>query len=100
MRGNMKKIIAIVLCIGLCLGLCGCGATSVDSEKTEQLVSDERFVKILDDVIVLDGRTDVDIYVDTETGVMYFITITSYGIDMTPVIGVDGKPLRWEGELK
>lgn len=96
----MKKLIAVILCVGLCLGLFGCGTTSEKpSDDSDPVQNTDRFVKVQDDVIKI-GGSYFDIYVDTETSVMYICVVNSWGIDVEPLMDADGNPLLWEGELK
>lgn len=63
----------------------GCSETEVENDN-----SGERFY------LAIDGLGN-DVYVDKETGVMYFFRKQGYGGGLTVMVDADGKPLIWEG---
>lgn len=82
----MKHKILLLMVVLLLLSGCSC--------KTETEV-------IYADHFVLAEKQGFDeIYVDTETNVMYwFHHVPGVGISMTVVLNEDGTPKLWDGEL-
>lgn len=83
----MRKITAIML---IALMLTGCGSSSMSGETGK--TNNARFVKVINNV-------QFDIYVDTETDVMYAVSCGAYNNGaVTLLVDREGKPLIWEGE--
>lgn len=79
----MKKMLCVLAVVGILL-CSGC------SSEGNRVVTDGRFQKVEDSLY------DGEIYVDTETKVMYW----SLGYGLTVLLDAEGKPLLWEGELR
>lgn len=83
----MRKITAILL---IALMLTGCGSSSMSGVTGK--ANSARFVKVID-------NTQFDVYVDTETDVMYAVSAGAYNNGtVTLLVDKEGKPLIWEGE--
>lgn len=81
----MKKLIAFILAFVLVMSLVACAS----ADATQECEPEERFTKTYHD-----GATRV--YVDTETGVQYFVVRTGYGAGVTVLVNPDGTPMIWE----
>lgn len=86
-----------VLLVMLLIALLGVGvATAVDSyksvSKTATVVeySQQRFQRV-----IRDEGSPINVYVDTETNVMYAVRSSAGGICV--MVDADGKPLLWDG---
>ena len=55
------------------------------------MAKDKRFERVYKE----GGMSSREIWVDTETGVQYFIFSAGYGMSMTPLIAPEGKPLLY-----
>lgn len=83
----MKKATAILL---IAIMLTGCGSSSMSGEAKK--ASSSRFVKVTD-------NPQFDIYVDTETDVMYAVSCGAYNNGtVTLLVDREGKPLIWESK--
>lgn len=86
-------VLLVVLLIAV---LAVCVATAVDSyksvSKTATVVeySQQRFQRV-----IRDEGSPINVYVDTETNVMYLIRNSAGGICV--MVDADGKPLLWDG---
>lgn len=86
-------VLLVVLLIAL---LAVCVATAVDScksvSKTATVVeySQQRFQRV-----IRDEGSPINVYVDTETNVMYAVRSSAGGICV--MVDADGKPLLWDG---
>ena len=80
----MKKLVATLAL--MCAFLAGCGTPEVDGYRE----GTERFK-----VAISEGLNVV--YVDTETGVMYFYHKNGYSGGLSVMLDADGNPLIWEG---
>lgn len=81
----MKRIAAVLLFLLTVSTFGGCSEEKVDNDN-----SGERFY------LAIDGLYN-DVYVDEETGVMYFYRKQGYSGGLTVMVDADGKPLIWEG---
>lgn len=86
-----------VLLVMLLIALLGVGvATAVDSyksvSKTATVVeySQQRFQRV-----IRDEGSPINVYVDTETNVMYAVRSSAGGICV--MVDADGNPLLWDG---
>ena len=89
--------VTCVLLVMLLIALLGVGvATAVDSyksvSKTATVVeySQQRFQRV-----IRDEGSPINVYVDTETNVMYAVRSSAGGICV--MVDADGKPLLWDG---
>lgn len=86
-------VLLVVLLIAL---LAVCVAAAVDSyksvSKTATVVeySQQRFQRV-----IRDEGSPINVYVDTETNVMYAVRSSAGGICV--MVDADGKPLLWDG---
>lgn len=55
------------------------------------MAKEKRFEKVYSE----GGLSSREIWVDTETGVQYFIFGAGYGIGMTPLLDAEGRPLLY-----
>lgn len=81
----MKRIAMCLLFFLAISTFCGCSEAKVESDN-----SGERFF------LAIDGLYN-DVYVDKETGVMYFYRKKVNSGGLTVMVDADGKPLIWEG---
>lgn len=81
----MKKIAVCLLFLLTVSTFSGCSETEVENDN-----SGERFYR------AIDGLYN-DVYVDKETGVMYFYRKKGNSGGLTVMVDEDGKPLIWEG---
>ena len=98
----MKKLVlALALALALALTLIGCSDNEETSyrfvnEKTSYRFVNEktsyRFVKVYQ-------LSSNSIYVDSETGVMYYWHSGGYSGGLTVMVDENGKPLIWEGSV-
>ena len=84
----MKKIIAFVLALVMCAVIfAGCGGTKENS----------RFV-IIDSDIKTENLSNTALYVDKQTGIVYWYTHSGYGQTMTVLLNPDGTPVLYDFE--
>lgn len=81
----MKRIAMCLLFLLSASIFCGCSEAKVENDN-----SGERFY------LAIDGLYN-DVYVDEETGVMYFYRKKGNNGGLTVMVDEDGKPLIWEG---
>lgn len=91
----MKKLIAVFLTIVFAFGLVGCGAK--EGEEAHVFPLDDRFYIVVD---TNDSHGVSYLIVDRETRVQYLFIDSGYQGGMSVVLGADGKPLLYEGELE
>lgn len=84
----MKKIIVFVLALVMCAVIfAGCGGTKENS----------RFI-IIDSDIKAENLSNTALYVDKQTGVVYWYTHSGYGQTMTVLLNSDGTPILYDFE--
>lgn len=84
----MKKIIVFVLALVMCAVIfAGCGGTKENS----------RFV-IVDSDIKAENLSNTALYVDKQTGIVYWYTHSGYGQTMTVLLNSDGTPVLYDFE--
>ncbi len=84
----MKKIIVFVLALVMCITIfAGCGGTKENS----------RFI-IIDSDIKAENLSNTALYVDKQTGVVYWYTHSGYGQTMTVLLNSDGTPILYDFE--
>ena len=84
----MKRIVAIILVVMMsCFIFAGCGGTKENS----------RFV-IIDSDINTENLSNTALYVDKQTGVVYWYTHSGYGQTMTVLLNSDGTPVLYDFE--
>lgn len=84
----MKRIVAIILVVMMsCFIFAGCGGTKENS----------RFV-IIDSDIKTENFSNTALYVDKQTGVVYWFTHSGYGQTMTVLLNSDGTPVLYDFE--
>ena len=84
----MKKIVAIILVLMMsCFIFAGCGGTKENS----------RFI-IIDSDIKAENLSNTALYVDKQTGVVYWYTHSGYGQTMTVLLNSDGTPILYDFE--
>lgn len=81
-----KKFLAVITAMMIVFAFSSCG-----TPKSDNCVPDERF-------LVVTNNVTNTIYVDRETGVMYFYHRSGYGGGLTVMLDKDGKPLIWGGD--
>lgn len=81
----MKRIALCLLFLLSVSTFCGCEEAKVENDN-----SGERFYR------AIEGWYN-DVWVDKETGVMYFYRGEGYSGGLTVMVDEDGKPLIWEG---
>lgn len=90
------SVTCVLLVVLLIAVLAVCVATAVDSyksvSKTATVVeySQQRFQRV-----IRDEGSPINVYVDTETNVMYAVRSSAGGICV--MVDADGKPLLWDG---
>lgn len=82
----MKKLFVAIIILAMIM-LLGCGLNSLSGKNID--VETERIKKVY-------GGPYEQIFVDTETNVMYLYEGLGYGGGMTVMLDKDGKPLLWE----
>ena len=82
----MKKLFVITIILTMII-LLGCGVNSLSGENID--VETERIKKVY-------GGAYEQIFVDTETNVMYLYEGLGYGGGLTVMVDKDGKPLLWK----
>lgn len=89
----MKRIIALILALIMCVAIfTGCG-TKISEVEENAISITSRFVQISTDGSGL-YRYHL-VYVDKETGVMYWCIS---GIGLTVMVNADGTPMRYDLE--
>lgn len=84
----MKKIIVFVLALVMCITIfAGCGGTKENS----------RFI-VIDSDIKAENLSNTALYVDKQTGVVYWCTHSGYGQTMTVLLNSDGTPILYDFE--
>lgn len=84
----MKKIIVFVLALVMCAVIfAGCGGTKENS----------RFV-IIDSDTKAEKLSNTALYVDKQTGIVYWYTHSGYGQTMTVLLNSDGTPVLYDFE--
>ena len=84
----MKRIVAIILVLMMsCFIFAGCGGTKENS----------RFV-IIDSDIKTENLSNTALYVDKQTGIVYWYTHSGYGQTMTVLLNPDGTPVLYDFE--
>ena len=81
----MKRIAMCLLFLLAVSTFCWCSEVKVENDN-----SGERFYR------AIEGLYN-DVWVDKETGVMYFYRKEGYSGGLTVMVDEDGKPLIWEG---
>ena len=82
----MKNLFVITIILTMII-LLGCGVNSLSGKNID--VETKRIKKVY-------GSPYEQIFVDTETNVMYLYEGLGYGGGMTVMLDKDGKPLLWE----
>lgn len=90
----MKKLLALVLCVVLLMCMVGCDSGSTKATDEDDKDTSTRIVKVYDD-----HPGCINIYVDTETRVMYMVCSVMDGIAIQVMVDANGNPLLWEGDL-
>lgn len=89
----MKKLVlALALALALALTLIGCSDNEETSYRFVNEKTSYRFVKVYQ-------LSSNSIYVDSETGVMYYWHSGGYSGGLTVMVDENGKPLIWEGSV-
>jgi len=84
----MKKIIVFVLALVMCAVIfAGCGGTKENS----------RFI-VIDSDTKAENLSNTVLYVDKQTGVVYWYTHSGYGQTMTVLLNSDGTPILYDFE--
>ena len=83
----MKKLFVAIIILTMIM-LLGCGLNSLSEENI--YINPERIKKVY-------GSSYEQIFVDTETNVMYLYEGLGYGGGLTVMVDKNGKPLLWEG---
>ena len=86
----MKKLFVITIILTMIM-LLGCGVNSLSEENI--YIEPERIKKVY-------GSSYEQIFVDTETSVMYLYEGFGYGGGLTVMVDADGKPLLWGGNAE
>lgn len=89
----MKKLIALLLTASMIFVATGCGDNTENTENT----GSTNITKFANFKLLESKRSfsdcDEKIYVDLNTGVLYYVQSTVHQRSMTPILKADGKPL-------
>ena len=86
----MKKLFVITIILTMIM-LLGCGLNSLGEKNID--VETGRIKKVY-------GSQYEQIFVDTETSVMYLYEGLGYGGGLTVMVDADGRPLLWGGNVE
>jgi len=92
----MKKIFVVLVIVGLILGLCSCADRGVIP--TSESGKHNSF-KAVSDVLVFDSNPMGAVFVDEDTGVLYWIS-SGRVHTLTMLVNADGSPKLWQGGEK
>lgn len=92
----MKKIFVVLIVIGLILGLCSCANRS--DVPTSEAGKHNSF-KAVSDVLQFDDIYMGAVFVDEDTGVLYWIS-GGHVHTLTMLVNADGSPKLWQGGEK
>lgn len=83
----MKRIVAIILVVMMsCFIFAGCGTKE-----------NSRFV-VVDSNVESENLSNTALYVDKQTGIVYWYTHSGYGQTMTVLLNSDGTPVLYDFE--
>lgn len=96
---KLRMFLLALTILPICIIFSGCNDTKTENYEDN---SHKRFViiKKVQNNFYIDGN-EIDIYivVDKETKIMYIACIGFYRFSITPLLGKDGTPMQYEGEL-
>lgn len=90
----MKRVILFILAVATVMSLATCSTVaSAEAVKDEEV----RFQYVEQCTVASPVYTNIYIFVDTHTGVLYLGCMASNHSFMTALVNADGTPMIWEG---
>ena len=86
----MKKLVLVICTIGLLLILNSCNSRYLRVNNPDKLVDDFSTVSSFCDMVVVAKDGDARIWVDKNTGVLYYRFVSGYGGAITAIMKPDG----------
>lgn len=99
----MKKFVLVICTIGLLLILSSCNSRySLQVNNPDKVVDDFSAVSSFCDMVVIAKDGDSRIWMDKNTGVLYYRYVSGYGGAITAIMKPDGTCLtfdEWKGKV-
>ena len=86
---KMKKIVCLTLVLMIVFSFIGCSEQKSNNTETDNTDTTDRFIEVYSDF-------NNNIFVDTETNVLYFWHYGGYSGGLCVMVDENGKPLLWD----